>query len=91
MKNTNNFSGNQNLAYDDYELFGLKESDRPIDSSAFEALFGKDSGEIEKDRRTGVKKTNVNDNNRSRRSLSRLFSSLLTVVFILFLFSVLFT
>ncbi|GEM_PF-6549061 len=91
MDKSKNFSGNQSLAYDDYELFGLKESDRPIDTSAFEALFGKDSGEIKKDRRTAVKKPIVSDKNRSRRNLSKVFSSLFTVIFILFLFSVLLT
>ncbi len=93
MEQTKSFGGNHNLAYDDYELFGLPESSRTVDTSAFEELFGKDEKRPkvgpgpQYKAKTIAKKAERNPAGKSR-SLIKVLSGLVTMSFILLLFSI---
>jgi len=93
VEKTKSFGGNHNLAYDDYELFGLPESSRTVDTSAFEELFGKDEkrpkvGPGPQHRAKPAAKKAEKKPAKRKPQLFKVLSGLMTMCFILLLFSI---
>lgn len=93
MEKTKSFGGNHNLAYDDYELFGLPERSNTVDTSAFEELFGKDKRGLktgfkpQQKTKATAKKVEKNPA-RKKRHLLKVLSGLMTMTAVLLLFSI---
>jgi hypothetical protein len=93
VEQTKSFGGNHNLAYDDYELFGLPESSRTVDTSAFEELFGKDESRLKdspgpQHRAKTVAKKTEKKPVKKNQPLFKVLSGLMTMSFILLIFSI---
>lgn len=93
MEQTKSFGGNHNLAYEDYELFGLPENSKTVDTSAFEELFGNNengfsAGSKPQQKSRKVAKKTEKKPVKKNQPLFKVLSGLMTMSFILLIFSI---
>lgn len=81
------------MAYDDYELFGLPENFKAVDTSAFEELFGNNENGLnaapkpQQKANTAAKKTEKKPVKKNQ-PLFKVLSGLMTMSIILLIFSI---